>query len=180
MAFNLPNTNDSDSRFVRKRLLRSALKKRKNGQYKLDKELRKISIEVYGLLSSLDCYIIKALIKKNVNGMVKTAVRTHEKKLKELTRNVVLPFTSAEIVLNLSATRLSDVELEILKDGLKHSIEPLYINKTDVLTTFDFIHFIDLKHEKDAGEVKAKMSYLANNDVNAYKPSKNILRKHKY
>ena len=38
----------------------------------------------------------------------------------------------------------------------------------------------DLKHEKDAGEVKAKMSYLANNDVNAYKPSKNILRKHKY
>ena len=93
MAFNLPNKNDSDSRFVRKRLLRSALKKRKNGQYKLDKELRKISIEVYGLLSSLDCYIIKALIKKNVNGMVKTAVRTHEKKLKELTRNVVLPFT---------------------------------------------------------------------------------------
>ena len=129
MAFNLPNTNDSDSRLVRKRLLRSALKKRKNGQYKLDKELRKISIEVYGLLSSLDCYIIKALIKKNVNGMVKTAVRTHEKKLKELTRNVVLPFTSAEIVLSLSATRLSDAELEILKDGLKHSIEPLYITK---------------------------------------------------
>ena len=61
--------------------------------------------------------------------MVKTAVRTHEKKLKELTRNVVLPFTSVEIVLNLSATRLSDAELEILKDGLKHSIEPLYITK---------------------------------------------------
>ena len=55
LAFNLPNTNDSDSRFTRKRLLRSALKKRKNEQYKLDKELRKISIEVSGLLSSLDC-----------------------------------------------------------------------------------------------------------------------------
>ena len=37
----------------------------------------------------------------------------------------------------------------------------------------------DLKNEKDAGEVKAKMSYLANNYVNAYKPSKNALRKHK-
>ena len=35
----------------------------------------------------------------------------------------MLPFTPAETVLNLSATRLSDVELEILKDGLKHSIE---------------------------------------------------------
>ena len=85
MVFNLPNANDSDSRFIRKRLLRSALKKRKNEQYKLDKELQKISIEGYGLLSSLDCYIIKALIKKNVNCMVKIAVRTHQKKLKELT-----------------------------------------------------------------------------------------------
>ena len=36
-----------------------------------------------------------------------------------------------------------------------------------------------MKHEKDAGAVKAKMSYLANNYVNAYKPSKNALRKHK-
>ena len=110
--------------------------------------------------------------------MVKTTVRTHEKKLKELTRNVVLPFTPAETVLNLSTTRLSDDELEILKDGLKHSIEPLYISKTDVLTTFDFIHRSmnkDLKHEKDGGAVKAKMSYLANNYVNAYKSSKNAL-----
>ena len=36
----------------------------------------------------------------------------------------------------------------------------------------------DLKHEQNAGEVKAKMSYLANNYVNAYKPS-NTLCKHK-
>ena len=94
----------------------------------------------------------------------------------------MLPFTPAGTVLNLSATRLSNVELEILKDRLKHSIKPLYINKTDVLTTFDFIHRSmskDLKCEKNAGEVKAKMSYLANNYVNAYKPSKNTLRKHK-
>ena len=98
LAFNLPNTNDNDSRFFRKRLLRSALKKRKNEQYKLDKELLKISIEVYHLLS--------------VNCMVKTTIRTQEKKLKELTRNVILPFTPAETVLNLSTTRLSDIELE--------------------------------------------------------------------
>ena len=59
--------------------------------------------------------------------MVKTTVRTHKKKLNELTRNVVLPFTPAEIVLNLSGTRLSDDEIEILKYGLKHSIELLHI-----------------------------------------------------
>ena len=54
--------------------------------------------------------------------MVKATVRTHEKKLKELTQNVVLPFTPAETVLNLSVCP-SDDELEIFKDGLKHSIE---------------------------------------------------------
>ena len=64
----------------------------------------------------------------------------HTRKTQRINANVVLPFTPAETVLNLSTTRLSDVELEISKDGLKHSIEPLYINKTDVLTTFDFIH----------------------------------------
>ena len=83
LAFNFPNTNDSDSRFITTRLLRSALKKRKNEQYKLDKELRKISIEVYGLLSSLDCYIIKALIKKNDNCMVKKQPLEHTRKNSE-------------------------------------------------------------------------------------------------
>ena len=182
LEFNLPNKNDSDPRFIRKRLRWSALKKRKDEQYKLEKELRKISIEVYGLLSSLDCYIIRALIKKNVHCIVKTTVRTNEKKLKELTHNVVLHFTPAETVLNLSGTRLSDDELKILKYGMKHSIEPLHINKTDVLTTFDFIHRStskDLKQENHAEEVKAKMTYLANNYVNTYKPSKNTLRKYK-
>ena len=94
----------------------------------------------------------------------------------------MVPFPPVETVLNLSGTRLSDNELEILNNGLKHSIEPLRINKTDVLTTFDFIHRSmskDLKHEKDAGEVKAKISYLANNYVSTCKPSENALRKHR-
>ena len=50
--------------------------------------------------------------------MIKTTVRTHYKKLVknlELTRDVVLPFTPIETVLNLSGTRLSDDELKILK-----------------------------------------------------------------
>ena len=89
-AFDVPNTDDSDSRFIRKRLLWSVLKERKNEKCKLDKELQKISIEVYGLLSSLDYYIIRALIRENVNYMVKTAVRTQEKNFKELTQNVLL------------------------------------------------------------------------------------------
>ena len=91
--------------------------------------------------------------------MVKTTGRTNEKKIKKLTRNVVLTFAPAEKVLNLSGTSLSDDELEIQKYGLKHSIEPLLINKTDILTTFYFIHQSmskDLKHEKVAWKSKQR------------------------
>ena len=55
-----------------------------------------------------------------------------------------------DLALSLSGT--SDDELESLKYELKHSIETLQISKTDVLTTFDFIHRSmskNLKHEKD-------------------------------
>ena len=51
-----------------------------------------------------------------------------------------------------------------------------------MLTTFDFIHRAinkDLKDNRDAGEVKAKLSYLANSYVNSYKPTKNVLRKYR-
>ena len=45
--------------------------------------------------------------------MVKTTGRTNEKKIKKLTRNVVLTFAPAEKILNLPGTSLSDDELEI-------------------------------------------------------------------
>ena len=37
----------------------------------------------------------------------------------------------------------------------------------------------DLKDNRDASEVKAKLSYLANSYVNLYKPTKNVLRKYR-
>ena len=38
LAFNLPYSKDEDTRFIRKRLLRSAIKKRKDEGYKIEKE----------------------------------------------------------------------------------------------------------------------------------------------
>ena len=58
--------------------------------------------------------------------------------------------------------------MNMLRYGLKHSIQPNFMNKTDILSTLDFIQRTmskDLKDEKDAGEVKVKISYLANTDV---------------
>ena len=94
----------------------------------------------------------------------------------------MLPFTPTDTVLNLSSIKLREEDLGILKYGLKHPSEPRFINKTDVLTTFDFTHRAmskDLKDNRDAGEVTAKLPYLANSYVNSYKPTKNVLRKYR-
>ena len=72
--------------------------------------------------------------------MVKSIVLIHEKKFRNLTQNTLLPFTSTDTVLSLSSSKLTDEEMNILRYGLKHSIKPNFINKTDILSTFDLIH----------------------------------------
>ena len=66
---------------------------------------------------------------------------------------------------------------------MKHVIDPLKINKTDILITFDFIHRAmsnDLKDKKHSSELKTKMLHLENSYVNAYKPTKNALMKQNF
>ena len=108
-------------------------------------------------------------------------MKTHDKKLRNLTKSLSLAFTTTETVHNLSSKLLTTDELEVLKYGLKHPIHPLQITKTNILTTFDFIHRAmtnDLKDKKHSGELKTKMSHLANSYVNAYKATKNSLKKY--
>ena len=109
-------------------------------------------------------------------------MKTHDKKLRNLTKSLSLAFTTTETVHNLSSKLLTTDELEVSKYGLKHPIQSLQINETDTLTTFALIHRAmtnDLKDKKHSGELKTKMSHLANSYVNAYKPTKNSLKKHK-
>ena len=80
---------------------------------------------------------------------LKSKILTHEKKLRNLTQNTVLPFISTDTVRNLSSSKLTDEEMNIVRYGLKHSIEPNFINKADILSTFDFIHRTMSKDLKD-------------------------------
>ena len=101
--------------------------------------------------------------------MVKLKILT-QKKLCNLTENAVLPFKSTDAALNLFSSKLTDKEMNILSYELKHSIRPNFINKTDILSTFDFIHRSmskDLKDQKDTEKVKTKISYLVNTYVNS-------------
>ena len=126
-------------------------------------------------MSSVDNFILDNVVKRNVGKVTKTTMKTHERKLRNLTKSLSLPFTAADTVHNLSSKLLTTDELEVLMYRLKYPIHPLQIKKTDTSTTFDFIHRAmtnDLKDKKHSGELKTKMLQLANSYANAYKPTK--------
>ena len=74
---------------------------------------------------------MKKCIRHDIGKSVNNVISTHEKKLKNLTKNAQIPFTSDEIIKNLSSYKLTEEEVKILKYGLKHPIEPKYLLKTD-------------------------------------------------
>ena len=140
LSFNLPYTNEVDSKFIRKRLLRSVLNKRQDELKKLQKDQAKMLQALTMKLSSVDLYILKKCIRHNVEKAVNNVlISLHEKKLKNQTKIIQIPFTSDKTIKNLSSYKLTEEELEILKYGLKHPIEPNYLLKTDILTAFEQI-----------------------------------------
>ena len=132
-------------------------------------------------MSSVDKFILDRAVKKNVERSTISTIKTHQKKIRSLSKKIALPFTLNETIHNLSTITLTTEELDILKPGLKHSTYPLHVNKTDALTNLDFILRTmakDLENEKQSGELKAKLSNLANTYVNNYRPSKYAMKKH--
>ena len=117
----------------------------------LKRSLSSYEKEIQNILSSVDKSILDRAVEKNVERSTKTTIKTHQKKIRNLPKNIVLPFTHNEIIHNLSTATLTTEELDVLKYGLKHPIHTLHVNKTDALTTFEFILKTmtkDLKHEK--------------------------------
>ena len=111
-------------------------------------------------LTPIDIYILKRCINYNVQNAVKNVIKTPEKKLRDLTKKIQLPFTFDETIKNFSRYKLIEAETSILKFGLKQPTE----HKT-LLSTFETIHQTlsrELKYENQSCELKAPLSNLAN------------------
>ena len=181
LSFNLRNVNQCNKRCIRKRLLRSAVSKRKRELRYLKRSLSTYEKEIQNILSSVDKFILDRAVEKNVERSTISTIKTHQKKIRNLTKSIALPFTHNETIHNLSTITLTTEELDVLKYGLKYPLHPLHLNKTVVLKTFDFILRTmtkDLKNDKQSGELKAKLSNLANTYVNNYRPLKYAMKKH--
>ena len=88
--------------------------------------------EIQSILSSVDKLILARAVEKNVERLTKTTIKTHQKKIRNLTKKIVLPFTHNETIHDLSTITLTTEGLDVLKYGLKHPIHPLHVNKTDM------------------------------------------------
>ena len=178
LCFHLPANSDAGS--IRKQLLRSAIRSRSGIHKKLYNERVKLEKDVYSALNSIDAYILRRCIQHNIDKSIERTTRTHEKKLRYLTRNTTLPFTHHDTVFNLSSYRLTDQQLDILKNGLTYSICPPKLDRASVFTSFEQIHKTMVDHIKDtslASSLKADVAHLAHSYVASFRPKD--LHKHR-
>ena len=174
ICFPLPNVNYTDINAIRRRLLRSAISKRSRELHKLNRDLANKTNDLQHILSPVDWYILQKALDKNVCQRINKLLMTHRKKIKTLTKNKSLPFTHNETVTNLSSHQLKDEELELLKNGLNYSIKPPKLNETDILSTFEKIHYTlktKTKDEESYLHLKNELIHMAQCYVSSYRPT---------
>ena len=137
--FNLPYTNRDDEGATPRRLLRSAIDKRRYEKQKMEKELDRLKTNVRSVVTGIEWNTIYRSVNNNVYKKREKILPTQRKKLKNLIFNKVIPFTSNEVVKNLSTLEFSTEKLQLLKYGLSNSIPPKQLRKTKVFITFDMI-----------------------------------------
>ena len=147
----------------------------------MTKDLDAINGNLSLILTSVDFFILNKAIHKNCQDVVNVIVKTHHKKLQNLTKNEVLPFRNNEVITNLSNYRLSDNEASLLKNGLYFAIPPANLIKTNILVSFENICNCltsNLKDKEKVGKIVSQLSHLANSYYSYYKPSVSTLKKH--
>ena len=182
LKLKIANIDPRETHYIKKKVLRNTIYHREKEMSKMERDLAKHEDKLRAVFSTLDFYVLVQKIGDNVRKKELSTIKSHHKKLSSLTKNTFLPFNHKETVNNLSSFKLTEEQLDILKNGLTHAIPPNRVNKTDILVTFDLIHRMlknDLKRQSDKGVLKTQISHLANTYVSSYKASKTTIHKHK-
>ena len=167
---------------LQKYALKAEVNRHRKRKIKLEKELADVTSFLQNRLTGLDFWLLRKSTRKNVSKNEKKCFATHEKKLRNLTKNHYLPFHHDDVITNRSSYVCTDEENELLKNGLQHAIPPRFIRKTDIYATFDTIHRVmkkNLESETKSVELKSQLSLLASTYISSYKVSAKTLNKHK-
>ena len=182
ICFPLTNVGKYDVYTIRRRLLKTAINNRLKEKRKFVYDMEKIEKKIKQVLSGIEYFIFYKALCRNIDREVHNIVKTHQKKLKTLTKNCVLPLDSKDIVTNISSYTLTQDESKALKFGLSHSIVPPYINKTDIFASFESIFnamISRLLNKKDENKLKTDLSHLAHLYVNSFELSPKDIKIHK-
>ena len=95
VCFPLPNVGKYNVYGIRRRLLKSATNKRSREKRKLLYEKDKVENKIKKVLSGIEFYVVHRALLRNIDRELNSVVRNHQKKLKALTKNCVLPFNSS-------------------------------------------------------------------------------------
>ena len=128
-------------------------------------------------------FLLYESIQRNVKKEESNILKTHQKKLRNLTRNRMLRFEPYDVVTNLSKYQLNVGEMELVKNGLELSIPPKFVKKTDVFCQCDMIvKFMtqELDDNQTSTRLKNELSQMANSYVYKYTPSFNSLKNIKF
>ena len=145
---------------------------------KTEKKLKQV-------LSGVAYFIFHKALCKDVDHEGQNTVESHQKKLKILTNNCVLPFDLKDVATSIFSYTSTDDECEVLKFGLSHSIVPRYISRTDRFSSFESVFSSmtsRLINKNDENELISDLSHLAHLYVISFKLSpkdiktRNILR----
>ena len=139
IQFDIPLAKRSDVRSIKKRLPKNALHKRCREQKNLHINLEKKIQFIRSRCDGITWFLLYESIQRNVKKEESNILKTHQKKLCNLTRNRMLPIEPYNVVTNLSKYQLSVDKMDLLKNGLEFSIPPKFLKKTDIFCQFDMI-----------------------------------------
>ena len=137
--FDIPLADRNEVRSIKKRLLKNALHKRCREQKNLHVDFEKKIQFIISRCDSITWFLLYKSIQRNVKKEESNILKTHQKKLRNLTRNRMLRFEPYDVVTNLSKYQLNVGEMELVKNGLELSIPPKFVKKTDVFCQCDMI-----------------------------------------
>ena len=100
IQFHIPLANRYDVRSINKRLLKNALHKRCREQKNLHVDFEKKIQFIISRCDSITWFLLYKSIQRNVKKEESNILKTHQKKLRNLTRNAMLPFELYDVVTN--------------------------------------------------------------------------------
>ena len=177
IQFDIPLANRYDVTSNKKRLLKNALHKRCREQKNLHVDFEKKIQFIISTCDSITWFLLYKSIQRNVKKKESNILKTHQKKLRNLIRNTLLPFELYDVVTNLSKYQLS--EMDLLKNGLEFSVPPRVLKKTDVFCQFDMITKFttqELDDNQTSTRLKNEVSHVDNSYVYKYTPFFNSLK----